>query len=243
MLPIRDENPIGITPVLTIAAIIACVAVFLWQLGGSAEAQQLKIYRFGLIPASLTGAADLDPRLAVVPPWLTVVTSMFMHGGFMHLGGNMLFLWIFGNNIEDRLGHGRFALFYVASGLAAAAVQVALDPDSMVPMVGASGAISGVMGAYMVLYPRAQVVTLIFLGFFVTTMRIRAIWYLGIWGLIQLVSTFFMQPGEGGVAFAAHLGGFVAGIGLIFLMSPPSAPRPPRTPRRRVPRYRRGPWG
>lgn len=230
VLPIRDENPIRIVPVLTIGLIGVCVLVFVWQLAGDAQAQQVKIYRFGLIPASLTGAADLPPGLAVVPSWTTLFTSMFMHGGFLHLGGNMLFLWIFGNNIEDRLGHGRFMLFYLLSGLGAAAAQVLLDPASMIPMVGASGAISGVMGAYMVLYPRAQVVTLVFLGFLVTTMRIRAIWYLGIWGLMQLLSTFMMQPGEGGVAFAAHVGGFVAGIALILVMSPPR-------------RRRRGPWG
>jgi len=230
LLPIRDENPIRIVPVVTIAVIAACVLVFLWQLAGTAESQQIKVYRYGLIPASLMGAATLSPSIAAVPPWATLLTSMFLHGGFMHLLGNMLFLWIFGNNIEDRLGHGRFIVFYVASGLAAAATQVAMDPASTIPMIGASGAISGVMGAYMVLYPRVPVTTLVFLGFFVTTLRIRAVWYLGIWAAMQFLSTLTMQPGEGGVAFAAHVGGFVAGLVLILVMAPPI-------------RRRRGPWG
>jgi membrane associated rhomboid family serine protease len=144
---------------------------------------------------------------------------MFLHGGFLHVAGNMLFLWIFGNNIEDTVGHGRFIIFYLLCGLVAGLVQVVMTPHSTIPLVGASGAISGVMGAYMILFPRAKILTLIFLGFFIRVVRIPAYFFLFFWFLIQLISAFYVGSAvdRGGVAFFAHIGGFVAGLGLVKL--------------------------
>jgi len=181
---------------------------------------------------------------------------MFLHGGWMHLIGNMWFMWIFGDNIEDDLGHLKFIGFYLICGLTAAGLQMALNPASTIPMVGASGAISGVLGAYILLYPRVKVLTLVFLGFFITTARIAAGWFLGIWFGIQALYAFASVPGDGGgVAFWAHVGGFLAGMGLIFLMRPkaertlsresftPMQDIPGREPKRRDDNIRRGPWG
>jgi membrane associated rhomboid family serine protease len=157
----------------------------------------------------------LTEELARVPATATLVTSMFMHGGWGHLLGNMLYLWIFGNNIEDRLGHGRFILFYLLCGLAAAFAQALPDTASQVPMVGASGAISGVLGAYLLLFPHARILVLIPIGFYPYTVRLPALAVLGLWFLLQLISSMATAPGEGGVAFGAHIGGFVAGLALL----------------------------
>lgn len=232
MFPIRDENPTVRPPIFTVSFIVICVGVFLYQLGF--EDPRPFIMRWGLIPADLTGAGP-SARYASEGPGsiLTLFSSMFLHGGWGHLLGNMLFLWIFGNNIEDDLGHGRFVIFYILCGLAAAFAQVAFAPDSTIPMVGASGAISGVLGAYMIMYPKARILTLIFLGFFITWAHIPAVWFLGIWFLIQIFSAF---GGSGaGVAWWAHIGGFVAGVGLLYVMRP----------RKKTifQRRRKGPWG
>ncbi len=234
MIPLRDENPTYRTPVLTVAFIIICVLAFLMQIAGGPQEAQRIILSYGLIPGVLLGSVELPPELAVIPPALTLVTSMFMHGGWMHIIGNMLFLWIFGNNIEDVLGHVRFLIFYLLCGLAAAASQILVAPASQIPMVGASGAISGVLGAYIILFPRARVLTLVFLGFFVTTVRIEAVWFLGIWFGMQLIQGLAAPPDAGGVAFWAHIGGFAAGVVLLFLMKPR---------KRTVFTGRRGPWG
>ena len=168
MIPLRDENPTRRVPFVNYALIIINVLVFLWQLSLGSNAGEVAFYQYGMIPARLFGTADLQADTTTIPAWSTVFTSMFMHGGLMHLGSNMLFLWIFGDNVEDSMGHVRYLAFYAACVVAAAFAQALVNPDSTGPMVGASGAISGVLGAYLLLHPHATVRTAIFLGFFFT---------------------------------------------------------------------------
>jgi len=246
MFPISDDNPRTRlrTPFVAWALIAANVAVFVWQFSLGPQAGQAVVYSLGMIPARLFTPAELPPELAVVPAWATIFTSMFMHGGWLHLGGNMLFLWIFGDNVEDSMGHVRFLTFYVLCGAAAALTQGVLSPTSPVPMVGASGAISGVLGAYLLLHPRATVRVLIFLGIFVTMAYVPAMLVLGIWFLGQLWSAAATPPGEPGVAFAAHIGGFVAGMALVgfFKRRGVGLFQPPHHRAWQTER-RRGPWG
>jgi membrane associated rhomboid family serine protease len=227
MFPIRDDNPQVLTPYGTYAIISLNAIVWVFVQGfGSMSNLVSSICLFGLIPAQLlqslpaNTAVPLGDGLECVlrgRGWYTSFTSMFMHGGWMHLVGNMWFLWIFGDNVEGAMGTRRFLIFYLLCGLAAAALQVLSNPDSIVPMVGASGAIGGVMGAYIVLYPRVHVHMLVFLGLFVTTLAVPAVFMLGYWLLIQLVSGVVSFGGQGaGVAFWAHIGGFIAGMLLIF---------------------------
>jgi membrane associated rhomboid family serine protease len=244
MFPISDDNPRHIQPIVTSSLIGACVLVFLWQISLGDYRGQAAVMQFGMIPARLFGYGEVSPAFAVVPGWATVLTSMFMHGGFMHLGLNMLFLWIFGDNVEDSMGHARYLVFYLLCGVAAAVAQGAINPTSTIPMVGASGAISGVLGAYMLLHPHATVRTLIFIGLFVTIVHVPALFVLGIWFLMQIVSGMLPSSGEGGVAFFAHIGGFVAGMALVPFFKKPnvklfqaSRSRPFEVERRR------GPWG
>ena len=218
MIPLRDDNPSGTPQIVTIAFIVMCVLVFLWQLSFGPQGGQRIVYALGVVPASLLGQGQLPPELSLVSPWMTVFTSMFMHGGWMHLIGNMLYLWIFGDNVEDSMGHGRFVVFYLLCGIAAVLAQALPDPSSTIPMVGASGAISGVLGAYLLLYPHARVLVAIPLGFLLHTMRIPAGLVLVLWFGLQLFSSAMAQPGQGGVAFRAHIGGFVAGMILIPLL-------------------------
>ncbi|GBD42012.1 Rhomboid protease GluP [bacterium HR39] len=232
MIPIRDENPTRRRPVVTIGLIGLCVLVFLWQIGGGPRAFERGVYAFGLVPAALTGHARLSPRLAVLPPELTLFTHMFLHGGWLHLGGNMLYLWIFGNNVEDRLGHLRFCGFYLACGVAAALAHVAIDPASRIPMVGASGAISGVLAAYLVWFPNARVLVLVPAGFLFTTL-LPAWLLIAVWFLLQIANALLADPSAPGVAWWAHVGGFVAGLALALPARVREARRPPR---------RRGPW-
>jgi membrane associated rhomboid family serine protease len=216
MIPLRDDNPVRNTPVVTIALIALNVIAFLWELGLPAEFVQTAVYSLGFVPAVAFGRAELpNPWL---PAPLTVLTSMFLHGGWLHLAGNMLYLWIFGDNVEDRLGRVRFGAFYVGCGIVAALAQALPDTRSIVPMIGASGAISGVLGAYIVLYPRANVLVALPLLFIFYTFRVPAALVLGFWFLGQLVSTLGAGD-ETGVAFGAHLGGFVAGIVLVFALT------------------------
>lgn len=215
MIPLRDENPSGTPPIVTIAFIVLCVLVFLWQLSFGAEGGQRIVYALGVVPAVLLGQGQLPPDLSLVSPWMTIFTSMFMHGGWMHLIGNMLYLWIFGDNVEDAMGHGRFVAFYLLCGAAAVFAQALPEPSSTVPMVGASGAISGVLGAYLLLYPHARVLVVIPFGFYLHPMRIPAGLVLVLWFGLQLLSNLMAQPGQGGVAFRAHIGGFIAGMILI----------------------------
>jgi membrane associated rhomboid family serine protease len=168
-----------------------------------------------VVPREYAAATDLAPAIPL-PYWTTLLTSMFLHGGWMHLGGNMLYLWIFGNNVEDAMGHARFVLFYLLGGLAAAFSQVISGPNSPIPMVGASGAVSGILGAYVLLYPHARVLTLIILGWFWRVVEIPALIVLGFWIVVQVLNgllTFNFQGG--GVAWFAHVGGFFAGMLLI----------------------------
>lgn len=233
MFPIRDDNPNFLTPYATY--IIIALNVMAWVLLqglGTEPALSGSVCRLGLIPGELLQTVPVGTRLPIGPgsmcvisdtsSWYTAITSMFLHGGWFHLIGNMWFLWIFGNNVEDSMGHGRFAVFYLLCGLAAAALQVATSPTSPVPMVGASGAIGGVMGAYICLYPRVRVHMLVVLGFFITTVGVPAFVMLGYWLLIQLLSGFgtLGAPG-GGVAFWAHVGGFVAGAILVLVFRDP----------------------
>ena len=211
MIPLHDDNPTTLTPIVTVGLILACVAVFLWQVTLPPGAAVRAVYAYGMIPAVLFG----EHELAAIPAAASVLTSMFLHGGWMHLIGNMLYLWIFGNNVEDAMGHGRFVVFYLLSGLAAALAQAFQDPGSAVPMIGASGAIGGVLGAYLLLYPQARVLVLIPLGFFFYTLRIRALYVLGFWFVLQFFQSAMTAGQQGGVAYWAHIGGFLAGMVLI----------------------------
>jgi len=234
VFPIRDENPGVLTPVVTAALVAANVAAWALVQGlGNEAALTRSVCSLGLIPGELLHTVRagthvaLGPNASCVisshPNWLTPLTSMFLHGGWFHLIGNMWFLWLFGNNVEDAMGHARFAIFYVLCGLAAAAAQVISNPGSSMPMVGASGAIGGVMGAYIVLYPRVPVHMLLILGFYVTTVAVPAYFMLGYWFLLQLIGgTASLASEGGGVAFWAHVGGFAAGALLIFVFRDPA---------------------
>ena len=214
MIPLRDENPTTLTPVVTVALIILNCLVYLYQVS-LGPAEEGFITSFAAVPAEWfrPGTVVGDAR---VPPALTVLTSMFLHGSVMHLGGNMLYLWIFGNNIEDVMGHGRFVVFYLLCGAAAMFSHAVTAPDSTVPMIGASGAISGVLGAYLLLFPRARVLVLIPLGFFTRLVYVPALVVLGFWIVMQVISGAFSWGGlGGGVAWFAHVGGFAAGLALI----------------------------
>jgi len=230
-LPLYDDNPIQRPPVVTYMLIGICVAVFLWELGQDAD---MVAETYGMIPAVLFGKARLSPEIATVPPWVTIFTSMFLHSGWLHIGGNMLFLWIFGNNVEDVLGHVRYLLLYLASGVAAALCQGLSDPTATEPMLGASGAIAGVLGAYLLIYPFANVHVLVLIIIVVRFITVPAWIMLGLWFGLQLVSGLLSETGTGagGVAFWAHVGGFVAGVVLLILLRPRGTMlwRPPRSP-------------
>ncbi len=214
MFPIHDDNPTRITPYVTYALLSACVLIFLWQVSLGDAAQQA-VYSFGVIPSVLFATRSLPVELEILPAWLTIFSSMFLHGGWMHLIGNMLYLWVFGNNVEDAMGHKRFILFYLSCGMLAALTQAVLNPDSEIPMIGASGAISGVLGAYVLLHPYARILVVIPIGILIYTPWIAAYWVLGFWFVLQLINSLISASDTGGVAYGAHLGGFVAGMLLI----------------------------
>jgi membrane associated rhomboid family serine protease len=216
MFPLKDDNPTTITPVVTWILIAINVVVFLYQVSLGPRASQLFVYQFGAIPAVVTGDQSLPGNLVAVPPFLSIFTSMFLHGGWMHLIGNMWYLWIFGNNIEEAMGSLRYLLFYIICGFLASLSHILSNVGSTLPSIGASGAIAGVLGAYILLYPRARVLTLIFLGFFIRLLYIPAGFILGFWFILQLLSG-SMSGGQqgGGVAFWAHIGGFIAGVLLV----------------------------
>jgi membrane associated rhomboid family serine protease len=222
VIPLHDDNPTERTPIVTVTFIAACVLVFLYQASLPREPGEMFVFQYGAIPSLLFGKASLPDEAVAIPPAVTLLTSMFLHGGWMHVIGNMLYLWIFGNNIEDVMGHVRFIVFYFLCGILAALSHAATDPASQIPMVGASGAISGVLGAYALLFPRARVLVLIPLGFFSRMMYVPAGIVLGLWFALQLLSGGMSigVPG-GGVAFFAHIGGFVAGMALIGLFKRP----------------------
>jgi membrane associated rhomboid family serine protease len=251
VFPLYDENPHFLTPVVTWGIIVANAVVWMAVQGmGSDPALTRSVCELGLVPGELLQRIAPGTQIPIGEGvscvttaragWHTLVTSMFLHGGWMHLIGNMWFLWIFGNNVEDSMGHFRFAVFYLLCGLAAATLQIAFQPDSGIPMVGASGAIGGVMGAYVVLYPRVRVHTAVFLGFYLMRFSVSAGFMLGYWFLLQLVggATDLGRAG-GGVAFWAHVGGFAAGVLLVLVFRDPNLVR-------RHPLYglaRRGPEG
>ena len=214
MFPIHDDNPTRITPYVTYALLSACVLVFFWQIS-LGDAEQQAVYSFGVIPSVLFASKSLPVELEILPAWLTIFTSMFLHGGWMHPIGNMLYLWVFGNNVEDAMGHRRFIVFYLACGLLAALTQAVLNPDSEIPMIGASGAISGVLGAYLLLHPHARILVVIPIIIVVYTPWIAAYWVLGFWFVLQLINSLTSDSDVGGVAYGAHIGGFVAGMLLI----------------------------
>lgn len=245
MLPIRDINPTGTTPIATVAIIVVCAIIFIYQsaigMGEGFYAEQSFVYRHGLIPYEISHLVQLVPRpggmpglrrfpprgggihlaLSAIPVrgvgeaarllYLPIIFSIFLHGGIVHLALNMLFLWVFGNNVEDAMGHVRFLLFYLICGIAAGLVHILANLNSQLPTVGASGAIAGVMGAYIVLYPRARILTLVPLFFYFTFMEIPAVIFLGFWFIMQLL----MAGGGGEVAWFAHIGGFIAGLLLV----------------------------
>ncbi len=245
MFPISDDNPRRhLTPYVNYAAIVACVLVFLWQASLADEREIIAVYQLGMIPARLLGGEELPPEIVLVPAWATIFTSMFMHGGWLHLGGNMLYLWVFGDNIEDSMGHGRYLVFYLLCGVAAALTQGFINPASTIPMVGASGAISGVLGAYMLLHPGATVRVLVFLGFFVTVVHIPALIVLGAWFALQLFSGLSAPVDQPGVAFWAHIGGFVGGLVFVGFFKRRDVPVLERRHHRAFEiEPRRGPWG
>ena len=249
MFPLKDDNPTERFPAVTLSLIVLnVVAYFFWQQGGlslgppESEHFLCHLSDYALIPYELTHPGDQVGTQGcgtpTAPTWLTLVTSMFMHGGLLHLAGNMLFLWVFGNNVEDAMGRPKFVVFYLLAGLAATALQTLMGPNAAVPNVGASGAIAGVLGAYIVLYPGARVLTLILLVFIPIFLRLPALIVLGLWFGEQLLFGYFdMNSGgeAGGVAYFAHIGGFAFGLVAIRLFA--ERRRPP--PRPLVPGYAR----
>ncbi|MGE0260493.1 MAG: rhomboid family intramembrane serine protease [Alphaproteobacteria bacterium] len=214
-VPIYDDNPVRHAPLVTYALIGACTGAWFWQI---AAGEELAAFHYGMIPAALFGY--WPPGVQPIPPWATLFTSMFLHGGWMHLISNMLFLWIFGNNIEDLLGKFRYLLLYLASGVVAALIQGLSARYSQIPMVGASGAVAGVLGAYLLTYPRANVHVLVWIVIFFWIVTVPAWVLLGFWFAMQVLSGLGTAASEPGVAFWAHVGGFVAGGGLFLMLRP-----------------------
>ena len=228
MIPLKDDNPTSNKPIITYFLIGACIVIFLIQLTSQSYKSGQLFYSYGLIPSVLMGHNQLPLDLYAVPAYLTIFTSMFMHGGFMHLIGNMLYMWIFADNIEDNLGPRNFLIFYLLSGVGAAMTQVLIDTQSQIPMVGASGAIGGVLGAYLINHPKAKVLVLIPFGFFSQLIKIKALYVLGFWFILQFISS------GGGIAYAAHIGGFVTGMILILFFNKKI---------KRKNKIIKGPWG
>jgi membrane associated rhomboid family serine protease len=241
IFPLKDDVPSRTVPVVTVTLIGLNLLAFLYQLvlgfdtrGAGAGAAEALVSEFGATPCRITGTCRALARAVedFPPTWVTVVTSMFLHGSLVHIGGNMLYLWIFGANVEDTLGHGRFLLFYLAAGVAGAVGQAVVSPASAVPMIGASGAISGVLGAYLLLFPYASILVVWIFGFFIRSFHVPAIIVLGFWIVVQLLAGYITfsaratgREESGGVAWFAHIGGFLAGMLLLFLLRPRQNPR------------------
>jgi membrane associated rhomboid family serine protease len=234
MIPLKDDVPSKSFPLVTVALIVANVLVFLYEFSLGPHLESF-IRSWGATPAffaQMLGGTEVvnplgDPVRPLVPPFLTLFTSMFLHGGWMHLIGNMWYLWIFGDNVEDAMGKFRFIVFYLLTGLVAGLAQIFISPHSTIPALGASGAIAGVLGAYLILYPKARVLTIIPLGWYIQTVRLPALLVLGLWFVIQLFYGLASLPGAGqtgGVAFFAHIGGFVAGLVLVKLFQKRNRP-------------------
>jgi len=238
MIPLRDNVPTRRFPLVCVCLIVINVIIFVldqaqssvitYALPGGQTAQEAiggLSLRYAMIPAYITGNIQSQPLmpLFVQPAWITIFTAMFLHANWLHIGGNMLYLWIFGNNIEDVLGRGRFLAFYLLSGVGAAALQIVSDPSSPIPSIGASGAIAGVMGAYILLYPNAKVLSLVPIFIISTLMEVPALLVIGLWFLLQVLNAQMLGSGgmlthEGGVAYMAHIGGFIVGMLMIVLL-------------------------
>ena len=259
-IPLYDDNPVGGRPVVNWLIIALCVGAFLWQESLPPRLQESVTYSLGVVPAVLFGYNALPPDLQLVPGWASIFTSMFMHGSWLHLIGNTWFLWIFGRGVEGAMGHIRYFFFYFICGIAAALTQSLADPTSTLPMIGASGAIAGVLGAYFILYPYANVRVLVLFFLFIRVVNVPALIVLGLWFLGQVLSGAATPMDQGGVAVWAHIGGFLAGVALVALFrrherglwheprTQPFAVLPAQAVRRgSVPEspYRpmRGPWG
>ena len=233
MIPISDDNPGRTTPIVTWAIIAACVIVYLWERSLGHEMDRA-VDVLGFKPDTLFGHRHLIDRYIAIPAITAIFVSMFLHGSILHIAGNMLYLWIFGNNVEDAMGHFRFLLFYLVCGVAAALALAWMDPGSKIPMIGASGAISGVLAGYVLLFPRARVTVIVPLGIIFFPLAVSAFWVVGFWFLLQLISAAITDPGQPGVAWGAHVGGFLAGLVLTPILK--SSNYPLFGP------VRRGPW-
>ena len=234
-LPLFDENPTSSRPLIVWMLMAACIVVFFWQQSLDAVPARLALYQLGFVPTIVFQGDTLPTKLTLVPAWTTIITSMFLHGGWLHLGGNMLYLWIFGDNVEDAMGRIRFVLFYLLCGVAAALAQAAINPSSPIPMVGASGGIAGVLGAYLVLHPKAAVRCLMVIIVFFRFINLPAWLVLGGWiGLQFAAAPQTFQGTGGGIAYMAHIGGFVVGVALIPFFKKPHVSlfdrgQPPKT--------------
>ena len=215
MVPLRDDNPTKITAYVTYSLMVLNIVIFWHEVKLSAQELEQFFQLYAVVPQELTASFQGISTDQRVPEWLTPITSQFLHGGIVHLAGNMLFLWIFGNNIEEKLGRFKYLFFYLTCGALAALTQWFFTPQSPIPSLGASGAIAGVMGAYIIRFPQAKIITLIPLGFFITLVRIPAVFFLGFWFLQQAfsgIASLEVSSSLGGVAYWAHAGGFIAGI-------------------------------
>ncbi len=215
-LPLFDDNSTSSRPITVWMVMVACIMIFFWQQSLDDVPARLVLYQLGFVPAIVFQGDTLPTRLILVPAWTTIITSMFLHGGWLHLGGNMLYLWIFGDNVEDSMGRIRFILFYLLCGIAAASAQAVINPSSSIPMVGASGGIAGVLGAYLILHPKAAVRCMVVIIVFFRFVNLPAWLVLGGWiGLQFAAAPQAFQGTGGGIAYMAHIGGFVAGVALI----------------------------
>ena len=239
MIPLKDDNPTNSKPIVSYGIIGFCILVFLAQLGLTENELRDFTYSYGLIPSVLMGIDQLPSDLFKISPVGTIFTSMFMHGSWMHLIGNMLYLWIFADNIEDDLGILNFVIFYFVCGVGAAMSQVIMDINSQIPMIGASGAIGGVLGGYLINYPNTRVLVLIPLGFFSQLIKIRALYVLGFWFILQFINSFISSSSAGGVAYAAHIGGFISGVILILFFNKKNRKK---SYTNKIKKIKKGPW-
>ncbi len=214
MIPLRDDNPTVSTPFVTISLIVLNIVIFFYEISLGPQFESF-LNTYGAKPMYILNMAAAPSGYP--SPYLTIFSSMFLHGGFFHVAGNMLYLWIFGNNIEDSMGHSRFIVFYLISGVVAVYIFAFVNPGSTIPMVGASGAVSGVLGAYLVLFPRAKVLTLVPFGFYMQVIKVPAVFVLGFWIVLQILNGMVSRGSGGGVAWFAHIGGFLAGVVLVGL--------------------------
>jgi len=219
VIPIKDINPSRRTPVVTITLIVICFVVFFYQVQ-LGVLNSIFVKMFGVIPYEISHGVDIPPP-SPTAPYGNLISHQYLHGGLFHILGNMLFLWVFGDNVEDKLGRLRFIIFYTVCGISAALLQVLVYPDSTIPLIGASGAISGVLGAYMVFFPRAQIITLVFILFFIDIVILPAALWISLWFLMQFVSALLSvnHLSMGGVAWFAHIGGFLTGVALAKLFT------------------------